>query len=486
MIPHSSSHGRFYETALLALCAILLIWQLFIPPTLGVGDTSDSKKLIARYCLGPQHPEENQYFDYVTFHFSYRASECWNSELFTSAVIPLRIGLLISRVFLPSGNFDVRILGAIYAALFFGAFAGLLCVARWLSPPARWMLPACALVIFGGASYVPWFNSFYFDTASLAFLLLSVVALSGLAVVPAVSTPRYLMTTLCVVLFATSKAQHAPLALAAIPNLWLASGRVASPRLWLRLLATAAIVAGVAVPLFTAPYWYSTTNVYNALFYKSLPRSANPAGDLAEFGLDKSMMVYVGHHAFEPSTGLSDPRQTEILSHKLTPVRLAEYYVSHPRVAWLRLLEAMNDGSRQRVRMTIGSREYRLGNYALSTGRPPGAQSHFFDLWTQAKSAVFGGRPRLYLLYAAAVFATLWILAARGPMRVLLASLTSMAAGAAVLAMFDGVDDGRHLFLFNALLDIAACVLVATVSARFARRSIPGDAVSPRTNAPPQ
>ena len=37
---------------------------------------------------------------------------------------------------------------------------------------------------------------------------------------------------------------------------------------------------------------------------------------------------------------------------------------------------------------------------------------------------------------------------------------TTMVVLAAVLVMFDGVDTGRHLFLFNAMLDMTACGLL--------------------------
>ena len=63
--------------------------------------------------------------------------------------------------------------------------------------------------------------------------------------------------------------------------------------------------------------------------------------------------------------------------------------------------------------MEIGSRQYRLGNYEKSAGYPPEAQSHFLDRWSEIKVWIFGNRPGIYAVYAAAVLGVVWTRAAR-------------------------------------------------------------------------
>jgi hypothetical protein len=157
---------------------------------------------------------------------------------------------------------------------------------------------------------------------------------------------------------------------------------------------------------------------------------------------------------------MQDARETERLGRFLSVRSLTLYYLSHPRVAALVFRSALAEGSLQRVRMQIGARQYRLGNFEKSLGRPPEAQSHFFDFWGDLKVAVFGNRPVLYGCYAAALLAALWILSLRARVTAIAATWTTMVALAAVLVMFDGVDTGRHLFLFNAMLDMTACGLL--------------------------
>ena len=450
-----------YELALLALCAGLVAWQLFVPPSLGVADNNDYPKLIGRVCLGGSRP----LFEYAAFDYRQAPEYCWDSRLFTSAALPLRIVLSASQPF-ARGRFDLRWLGAFYALLFLVAFHAFQRFARGLRPAARLLAPAAALFVFGGASYVPWFNSFYFDTASYVFLLLAALAALRLMLRENVKTRDYLAALACALLLAASKSQHTAPALLLIPCFWLRFGRPNFPPLPLRIAATVSLAALGLVMFATAPPWYQTINSYNALFYQSLPHSADPSGDLSRLGLDPAMARYVGQHAFLADSPMQDPVQTKAMGAYLSVRSLTGYYLSHPRIAALVFRNALDEGSLQRVRMKIGTRAYRLGNYAKTVGLPPEAQSHFLDYWSSLKVAVFGGRPALYAAYAAGLLAALWTLALRQPakLRARLASAaaiwTAMAALAAVLVLFDGIDTGRHLFLFNAMLDMTACALL--------------------------
>jgi hypothetical protein len=443
------------EWALLAVCAGLVGWQLFVPPSLGVADNNDFAKLIGRACLGGEHP----LFEYVSFGYHQAKEYCWDSGLITSAVLPLRVAMAAANPF-SSGRFDLRWLGAVYALLFLAAFVTLQKLARGLRPAARLVVPLSVVAVFGGASYVPWFNSFYFDTASYAFLWFAILASLRVMLRETVTTWDYLAALACTLLFETSKSQHTALALPLISCFWLRFGRVRFPGIAWRIGATVAVVAAAVVMFTTAPPWYQTVNSYNALFYQSLPHSRDSAGDLAQLGMDPAMARYVGKHAFLPDSPMQDARETERLGRFLSVRSLTLYYLSHPRVAALVFRSALAEGSLQRVRMQIGARQYRLGNFEKSLGRPPEAQSHFFDFWGDLKVAVFGNRPVLYGCYAAALLAALWILSLRARVTAIAATWTTMVALAAVLVMFDGVDTGRHLFLFNAMLDMTACGLL--------------------------
>jgi hypothetical protein len=343
--------------------------------------------------------------------------------------------------------------------LFLGAMAGVQRLTRTL------IVPASVALVFCTATYIPWFNSFYFDTASYVFLCLAIPALLRLILRETVTTWDYLWALAATLLFETSKSQHTALALPLIPCFWLRFGRPAFPRLPLRIFATVAIAAAAVLMFTTAPAWYQTVNTYNALFYQALPHSPDPVADLAQFGMDPEMATYVGKHAFLPDSPMHDPVETERLGHYLTAPNLARYYVSHPRIAWLVFRNVLTEGSLQRVEMQTGQRQVRLGNYEKSAGKPPEAQSHFLDFWNDLKTAAFGNRPLLFACCIAVLVAALWILAFSRSARVIAiaAMWTTMLATAALLVMFDGIDTGRHMFLFNAMLDMTACGLLCFI-----------------------
>jgi len=163
---------------------------------------------------------------------------------------------------------------------------------------------------------------------------------------------------------------------------------------------------------------------------------------------------------------MQSPQRVEEFGREVTLPKMAAYYLSHPRMTGLVFLNALSEGSLQRVRMKVGEREYRLGNYARSAGRPPEAQSRFLDSWSQLKGAIFGNRPVLYLAYGIGLVVALWAMVLRQPANLrprvatLVCTLAGMLALAAVIVIFDGVENGRHLFLFNAILDITVCALL--------------------------
>jgi hypothetical protein len=444
-----------YEWAMLTLGAGLVVWQLFIPPSLGLADNNDYAKLIGRVCLGGEHP----LFEYVGFEYHRAPDYCWDSGLVTSAMLPLHVALTMAKPF--SGDrFDLRWLGAVYAVLFLAAFATIQRMARGLGPVARLVVPGSIFVVFCGASYIPWFNSFYFDTASYVFLWFAALAFVRLMLRERVTTWDLFVALASALVFETSKSQHTALALPLISCFWLRFGRATFPGIPWRIGATVAVVAAAVLMFATAPPWYQTVNSFNALFYQSLPHSPDPGGDLARLGMDPAMVRYVGKHSFLPDSPMQDARETERLGRFLSVRSLTVYYLSHPRVAGLVFRSALAEGSLQRVRMQMGTRQYRLGNYEKSAGKAPEAQSHFFDFWSDIKAAAFGNRPVLYGSYAAGLLAALWVLSMRARLVAIAAVWTAMVVLAAVLVMFDGVDTGRHLFLFNAMLDMTVCGLL--------------------------
>lgn len=466
MLPQTPKSWRIYELTLLLTFILLGAWQLFVPPILGVADTNDSAKLIGRYCLRPAQREQARPFEYVAFQFARDPHYCWNSGMPSSAQLPLLAAFFLSSGGFQPKVFDTRALGAVYLGLLIAGFYGLQRLLMACDPHTRFAVPIAVVLIFDNATYVPSLNTFFLDTASLVFLLLAFVWLARIVLLPSIRSGEYALAAGCVVLFATSKVQHSLLALAAIPALWCSLGRPVFPNRFLRVISIATVIGCVAWMLQTTSNGYRTTNLYNALFLRALPHSPHAAADLAEFGIDEKYLDRVGQHAFLPDSPLNDPQQSALFSRWLTYPKMMRYYLTHPVVTGRAFLHAMDEGSRIRAEMTIGETEYRLGNYAREAHVAPRGQSHFLDVWTGMKSLAFAGRPLVYVGYALMVLAELWTIAARlsGNARkramLLAGSLTWLIVLAPVVVLSDGVDTGRHLFLYNAILDLALCAIV--------------------------
>jgi len=141
-----------------------LVYQLFIPPIVGLADQGDFIRTIGRFGYGPRHRGNLKYI-YVEPAYvrdpGYRAPE-WeqaNSEyLFVGAA--LLLNKLVSR----NGALDIRLVGFVHAVAFLGAFARLLFVTRGVRCyPLLWIGALLALTDVGYAAY---WNSLYTEPSS--------------------------------------------------------------------------------------------------------------------------------------------------------------------------------------------------------------------------------------------------------------------------------------------------------------------------------
>jgi hypothetical protein len=282
-------------------------------------------------------------------------------------------------------------------------------------------------------------------------------ALASLAVVAlddAAGWPWIAGTAIWLALLAGSKGQHAPLALLCIPALWIRPRSLIA----VRGLGTAVILAGAWLSLSTMPRFYQGEATFNALFYRILPTVADPGRYLAETRIPPSWARYSGEVAFAEDVPVRDSDYAERFGEWFGPVQLFRLYLRHPSAAWIIARENLDEASMDRVRIRMSGVPHRLSNYEESEGKPAQAISHFFTLWPALKNAVFGARPILYTVWIVAVTAFAWILApSDARMRLLLAIATAGLAAEFAICMMDGADGGRHLTLFNALLDFLVC-----------------------------
>jgi hypothetical protein len=470
---HASTlvHGRHgavmspaYRAVILAAAVAFVCIQLFVPPILGVADNRDYQRLMTEACIGPESVARFPYFDYFVPHFIVSGQYC-GSIIPSSARIPLILSLGLTRLFLPQGHYDLRFLAAVYAVLLLTALWFFLRRLARTAPIARELVAAAVLLIFFSAVYIPLLNSFYIDAAAFVFFLWAVILALDVLTAAEVGLLEYLALALAILLVATTKIQHIPLALCFLPALWLRFARRRFPALWLRLCISGVVVAGSLLFLRACLPWNNPISLYNSVFYKLLPACDNPRAELPKLGLGPEYEQYIGQHAFSEGSPMGNQDFARTFGRKVTVPKVFRFLLTHPAAAARALRHDLEEASLERVRMKIGEREYRLGNYEANSGHAPESQSAFLTFWSRFKLAVYGGRPWAYLAYILALLLILWIAALRQPTRraearAAIGMLTVMLPASFVPVFLDAVDTGRHLFLFNCMLDMGACALL--------------------------
>ena len=440
--------GRLF-IAVMAAAGAILVYQLFIPPVVGLADQGDFIRTIGRFGYGPQHHGSLEYVyvepKYIVDpHYRSPGWEQANSEyLFVAAA------LLVNKVVSKDGTLDITVAGWVHALAFLAAFARLLWVTRDLRAHA--LIWIGALLALTDAGYAVYWNSFYAEPASCIFFLLLLAESVEIGRSGELRLPAILRWSAWSVLWVLAKPQNAPLGLV----LALFSFRLACwarpPRA--RAIAVAcgcALIASAVFNVTAMPTYGRMANTYGMIFSGILGDSRNPAADLQALGLDPQLAKYAGTGAWSPVTHYPEMAVSGEMRH-ITTFTIVSFYLARPARLWRRL--------HQRLPM-ITSLRYWYGNYEPSAGYPPATLSRAFTLWSAFHEHVLPVFNK-WIVFALAcwplVAAWRWL---HQPDRLrrkrleLVTLLPICCLGALFSAVFgDAFDLVKHLYLFNLLLD---------------------------------
>jgi hypothetical protein len=297
---------------------------------------------------------------------------------------------LLSAPFLRGGLFDIRLLGGLHALLLLVALGAMLSACRELEAGVQWVAAVLLVFFFTDVGYVAPFNSFYAQTASLLFLLLTAAA-AALGVRRGGLAGGLLVSYfVCAALFVASKPQEAVQG----PLLALFGARLAGVgirRPWRRSAGWLA----VALCGFSAWYGRSTpmalreAALYEVVFFDLLPHSPDPAGVVKELGLDPSWLRYSGTNAFQKDTPLQDPAFRVELLRRVGYRKILRFYLSHP----VRLADRVVRASRQTWKLRPS-----FGNFEKSADSPRLERASRFGAWSALR--LRAARPPLLWLLA--------------------------------------------------------------------------------------
>jgi hypothetical protein len=450
---------------------VLLVWQLFIPPALSIADNNDFAKLAGRVCLGPPPQAGPPLFDYTILHWRFSPESCYFWQFRTTAEAPVRAAVFLNRLFHSSSDFDLRFLGAVYVPIFMLGFVTLQRALRSVPLPVSALAQCLWILVTCNAVYVPYFNTFYFDALTLATLTGALASVGMVVLRARVTTAALLMASFWLMALAGSKSTHSLIALSCVAGLWVTGSRVRFPSIPWRVACTAMVLGGAAWSIASVPRMYSGDNSFCALFLRILPAARDPMAYLRETRIPPSWIRYSGLHVWSPGSPIGPVVSEEQFTDWFGTSDLIGLYARHPSAAWVIAETNLEEASLDRVTMKIGATEYRLGNYERSTVRTPQTLSQFFTWWPFVRRQLFAYRPIFYLVWICAVISLLWTLAPPVErIRVFIAIVTVSLAVEFAVAMLSGADGGRHLTIFNYLLDLALCCDISFATWRFPRQ----------------
>ena len=465
-------NAAILAAALTAAAAVLAV-QLFVPPIVGLADNGDYQRVMGY--AGFQHTTGvagERYFSFLRTRYLIVSPGWFRSGYHSSETLLAFVARYAHRAFSRQPLFDIRLLGAVHAALFLVALAGILRACRDLAPPTQALVAALLVFVFTDVGYAAPFNSFYSQTASLLFLLLT-VAVAGAGVRRGrLSGGLVLAYFGCALLFVGSKPQER----LAAPLLALFGMRLAGVRFAGAWRQTAAWL-GIGLCAFSVwygrhtPYTLREATIFQVVFDDLLAHSATPAADAGELRLDPDWLKYTGSNPYAPDSPLLDPGFRVRLLHQVGYRQILRFYLRHPT----RLV-----GRLERASTRAWSLRPTFGNFERSPEHPDSRLATRFSLWSRTRERL-GAHPILWSAVLlggnlAAALATYRRSTVTGRLFregiLLLILMAGLAFTVCALAQAP-TDLSRHLYAYHALCDlllIADAGWIAEAASRAAAR----------------
>jgi len=426
--------------AFVAVAAVMLSCQLFLPPIVGLADQGDFGRMVGRF--GYRAADGSVEYGFLTRKFvpdsnsRQRQYEQINSEyIFTGAAV------VLNKVISKDGSLDLTMIGIVHVLAFLAAFYWLL---RAI-PPARWglLIWILALLILTDVGYAAYWNSFYAEPASCIFFVLLLAESIAICGTEEVSSALAVRWALWAILFVMAKPQNAPVGiLLAILALRL-RGRVA-------IGSSLAIAGAAAFMIMTAPLPNKWSSTYDQVFMAILPESKNPAHDAQVLGLPADWLKYSGTGAWTQGTNFYEGVKSGVIGKTITHGSIIRFYALRPARIWRR--------AKRVLPVAFSLRPEFCGNFERSAGRPADTKSQTFNLWSRFHEIVLTACGKLILiaLLLCPVFSVAaWL---RWPSRRRIIEFFGVLGVSCLLSFLvavcgDAWDNVKHLFLFNLLLD---------------------------------
>lgn len=393
-----------FEFAAAGAALFILSYLLLLRPIIGVADNGDFARIMNSTGLFylPDDPA-NRYFGFVNRLYGIGYAIPFGGGYLSTELPLVLLAVFINKSVLGTAYFDIRFLAAIYIlVLATAAFY----IARYCRKRAgiAGLIPALLVVlIFADIGYTSYFNSLYGEPVTFVFLLL--MAAMALVLATEAKPAVWVLALFCVsmLFFAGAKVQNSPAGLLAA-LLCVRLVKVRKDTLW----RVTAIVSAVLVIVVSFASYASVSrdikicNKYQTVFYGILRNSPDPAGDLAELGLDPSLAVLAGTNYFMEKypIDIKNSEFQKMLYDKVSYINVASFYLRHPG----RLLQKLEYAAENGFKLKQG-----FGNFEKYPGIQYKQTANIFGFWSDFKmKALPHTLPFVFAFYAAALLVLIY------------------------------------------------------------------------------
>lgn len=328
------------------LAFVVTVSGLASSPRLGTVDSGKYENVMAKaglvYTPGDQAEESTLTYtrvieNYGYGHFSYAKllapSGCG------SLIYPVALIRLVTEPF--GLDFSTIYLYMIYAAAAAYSVYALVRGTAYLAGRAAWLPGALLLLLLSDRNLTVFFNSLYSTgTMIIGFLLASSMLLraltyrkgrGGYALFPLAGALVFLINASPVMVV------FIPFAIAAAAGVFVCEQKNFSRKVICGVILAGILVTGISSGVRqyqSDPDMNSETSAYHAAFQGFLEASADPAGDLKDFGLDEDYISDIGNSYYQDAdTYVHNPRdeeEAEMLFSKLNQKTIFTWYLNHP------------------------------------------------------------------------------------------------------------------------------------------------------------
>lgn len=445
------------EVIAVIVAAAILVCILMVKPIVGVADNGDFGRIMGS--TGLQHLTDNdrdRYFGYINREYRMTLPGLFGGGYFSSQILMVLLARCISVLVLPDRELlDIRFLAMIYCMIFLAALYLLIKYLKRGRPVADFLIAALAVFLFTDVGYTSYFNSLYGEALSLVSLLLVIGTAVLLTKQEQPSIPALVGFFSAAVFLTAAKAQNAPIGLM-LALFGFGLLRLRKDKAWKRVTVffSLLLVSTMVVSYASVPDSIRVCNKYQSIFFGVLKDSPAPEDDLRKLGMEEDLAVLAGTNYFmqEYPLDIKAPEISEEISRKVSPFKVAMFYLKHPS----RFLQKLEIAAGNGFKLIQG-----FGNYEKEEGVAYKKTAESFRLWSDFKQEILPHSLVFVAVYFGGyLFLLIFIYIRKKNLRdkLLLEVFLLIGVIGAMQFIIPIIGDGeadlsKHLFLFNVCFD---------------------------------